>query len=98
MSKSKDTRKTYIANVYCPLQGNGNNALKLIENKVFKLLPNNSNVVIISDLNIDLLKPSTADSKAATHTWKMLKFIQVNKEATRITQTSRTLVNHVIVD
>ncbi len=94
----KDTRKTYIGNIYCPPDGNRKNALELVENKLFDLTPNNPDFVIMGDFNIDLKHPNKAESRAELSLCRSFMMKQLIQEPTRITSTSETLIDHVIIN
>ena len=52
----------------------------------------------MGDFNIDLNKPTQTDSKAALALWKQFTMKQIIMESTRVTNTSETLIDHVIIN
>ncbi len=82
----KDTRKTFIANVYRPPDGNMQNFTEMLELQTLDLYTDgNPDSVIMGDTNIDLLKRNTNTKKYkdCLHT---LQLNQLLTEPTRLTE------------
>ena len=97
--KMKDTRDTYIANVYCPPQVNVTNALEPVENKVLDILGGGiPSIVIAGDLNIDWGIHNDSKTKHEKRLVKELQLTHLIITPTRVTQTSQTTIDHFIVN
>ena len=78
----KDTRKTYIGNIYRPPPSNGNvrPALEHIEGKLYDLLSeNNPDVVMMGDLNINQIKGNDANTRKEQSLCKKFRLSQLIK-------------------
>ena len=63
--KITGTKDTYIGNIYQLPNGRVENALELIENKVYDIMTEGmADIFLAGDFNIDMLK--TSDSKCTT--------------------------------
>ena len=94
----KDTCKTFIANVYRPRDGKLQNFTELLELQTLDLYTQgNTDIVIMGDMNIDLLKRNTDTTKYkdCLHT---LPLQQLVKDPTRLTDRTRTLIDHINVN
>ena len=91
------TRPTYIANLYRPPDGDVENCLNLIENKMLDIVADNpGDLVLMGDLNIDLLKPADRKSKLYQNFMKTCGLAQLITTPTRVSQRSPTELNIII--
>ena len=95
----KDTRDTYICNVYRPPSGNPTSCLELLENKLLDIPPMGTpHVIICGDMNIDLHKGNDAKCKNLKSFLNRTRTQQLISESTRVTEYTSTLIDHIIVN
>ncbi len=93
----KDTRPSYIANAYRPPDGDLNEALKIVDDQLTEIQSLGlADVVILGDINIDLLTTSNK-SRHLKQTMSNNLMTQQISVPTRITNTSRSLIDHIWV-
>ncbi len=91
------TRKTYICNLYRPPDGNIDIALNLLESKLNDIYTEGvSDVLIMGDMNIDLMTKRHPNSKKLLALLKSCALTQLICCPTRITETTATLLDHII--
>lgn len=95
----KDTRDTYLANIYRAPDGNVDEFIQALEIVLLDIMAlGNPDIVVIGDTNINMMKNSDPNTK------KLKSFLQANrleqliKESTRVTERSQTLIDHVMVN
>ena len=94
----KDTRPTYVANVYRPPDGDLAEAIKVMDEQLTNVQSLGlSDIVVLGDLNVDL-STSTNNSRHLKQCLTSNMMTQLIKSPTRITNTSRTLIDHAWVD
>ena len=93
----RDTRDTMIFNVYRPPDGDIQAALDYLENIIGNVTgDSNPDIIVAGDFNIDLLK-NTAQSKMAKTFANNLLLTQLVKSATRVTNSGKSLIDHIYV-
>ncbi len=93
--KLKDTRTTYIGNLYRAPSGSIPNDLELIENKLLHIPQwGTPDILLCGDLNIDILKPNCAGSKALKAFLNRTCINQSITEATRVTEHTDHLISN----
>ena len=91
-----ETRPTLIANTYRPPTGNIDTAIEIIKTRMNDI-EGNPDIVILGDFNIDV-------SKKGPHMTKYQNFLksflldQLINAPTRITNTSKTTIDHIITN
>ncbi len=95
----KDKRDTYIANIYIPPDGNMQTALDTIEIVLVEILAlGNKDIVLMGDFNADLKKQNSARVKLLKEFYQTNCLSQLIMEATRTTDRSSTLIDHVYMN
>ena len=94
----KETRPTLIANVYRPPSDKIDAAIELLGSHLTEVTSSgNPDILIVGDLNIDLLKNSNDTKRFNTFIDSHLMNQLIN-EPTRVTTTTRSLIDHVITN
>ena len=91
------TRDTFIGNVYRAPDGSVATAIENIENQIISVAEHNTPDVIMGDLNIDLCKNNSDTRKLKSMTNRMA-LSQLIDKPTRITNTSRTCIDHIYIN
>ncbi len=93
----KDTRPTYIANVYRPPDGDVAEFISIMEEHINRInILGISDTVVMGDINIDLLSTSAHSRKLSSFLYNSL-LKQLIGSATRVTNTGKTLLDHFYV-
>ena len=94
----KDTRPTFVANVYRPPDGDIDLAIESLNDQLADIMGlNTADIIIFGDLNIDMNKRSAKLSKYKSFLNSNLLH-QIVKQPTRITNTSRTIIDHILTN
>ena len=97
MASFKTAQPTFIANVYQPPEGNLENALSLIENKVLDICSDSPGVIIIMGDNIIyILDKNNAATKRYQNFLKQLNVQQLIATPTRVSNTKGSLLDCVL--
>ena len=92
-----ETRPTYIANAYRPPDGDVPEAIRIFDEQITNIQSMGMvDIVVLGDINIDLLTPTNKSRqlKQVMNSNLMSQMIQV---PTRITNTTRSLIDHAWV-
>nr|CAI5857017.1 unnamed protein product [Callosobruchus analis] len=73
-----------------------NSYLDCLERSIEYLSPMSDLVFCLGDLNVDLLKPESSQSKKIQTFFEALDILQLINEPTRITSSSKTLINLIL--
>ena len=93
------TRPTFICIFYRPPSGSVDCFLDLLEQKIIDIYTLGvADILIMGDANINLADFRNANCKKYLNAMNILHLNQIVKDPTRITATSRTLIDHVIVN
>ena len=94
-----NSRHTYICNWYRPPGGNLENSLEIIEDRLIDILADRSpDIMIFGDSNVNLINVREPATKKYKNFLSWFKLKQLISTPTRITHSSRTLIDHVIVN
>ena len=94
----RDTRKTYIVNVYRRPDGKIKNFLEFLELQTLNInTEGNSDIVIMGYVNIDLAKQNH-DTKLYRDALHTLHLNQIISDFTRVTETTKTRIDHICVN
>ena len=90
------TKPTYISTIYRPPTGNVENFLELIELYVLQFVDDGPcDIVILGDMNLDIKQLRSTNVKMYTNSMKRLGLSQLVKSYTRVTITSKSLIDHI---
>ncbi len=91
----KDTRDTFVANVYMPPDGDPDIAYQIITEYIDKIQENgNPDIILLGDFNQDIAKAGTARNRVA-------RFCQLNlhtqlmKSHTHVMNVSKSTIDHI---
>ena len=94
----KDTRDTYIANIYRQPSGNIDNFIETLENRLFEIMSlGNKDIIHMGDINIDLTK-NDSNARKIKDLYKSHQLEQLIQENTRTTKGSQTLIDYACVN
>ena len=95
--KLPHTRPAFIANLYRPPGGDLDTAISILDNKILEInMSGVADILILGDTNINI-KASDTNSRKWCNSMKNNLLHQLIKSATRITNTSSTIIDHVWV-
>ncbi len=95
----KDTRDTYIGNIYIPPDGNFQTALDTIEIVMVEILAlGNKDIVLMGDFNADLNRLTAARTMQTKEFHHTNQLEQLIKDTTRATEQSSTRIDHICVN
>ena len=93
----KGTRQTFIETVYRPPAGNVEKFNELLEQKVLDVMGGGPcDILILGDVNIDLSQPRSVNTRRYVNIYQTLGLKQLVKKATRVTRTSKSLIDHLL--
>ena len=93
--KLPHTRPTHILNVYRAPNGDLSKALEALSNLLLHMNGlGTPDILVLGDINVDLIKPSTNKNKITQFTVSN-NLTQLIKTQTRCTNTGATLVDHI---
>ena len=94
----KDTRPTFVGNVYQPLDGSVDKAITMLEDRLNNIRKNgNPDIIILGNLNIDLSSKSAVNTKYYNFL-KAHMLDQLINVPTRITNTTKSVIGHVVTN
>ena len=94
-----NTRKTYICNWYRPLGGNLENAIEIIENKIFDLFAARMpDIMLFGDINVNVFNKNNRQTRIYISFLARTKMTQLISTPTRITHSTHMLIDHVVVN
>ena len=92
------SKKLFICCIYRAPNNSLENYLSMLSNIILKL-PNNSELILLGDFNIDLSKKTRSPSKQLLHNFsRQFHLDQLITKPTRITETSETMIDLIFVN
>ena len=92
----KDTRPTYISNIYRPPSGSLETAIEILDRQINDLNSDRvADIVFLGDLNVDL-SSNNSNAKKYKRFFETNLLTQLIKTPTRVTNTSRTIIDHIV--